>query len=239
MKLQETERDVVQADKTHIDTGKIERTAGYSLGLFINRCPQIVPYILLNDKTPIWDGELYIYESERSLVDNYSARVPLQVKGTTNTKDNFYRIERKYLEGYKNDGGCLFFLVQVDENYNSSKILYAILSLEDTKTLLLQSTKTIKIDLKVVPEDPKAFQTKLIKFAEKRKSEKNENPAPKEIETIVNHFKELGNYVEKIENNEVRLSLKPLITAITTVRDDGTIGWRDEFIYYSQKAIEM
>ena len=162
MMLQETERDIVQADKTYIDTGKIERTAGYSLGLFINRCPQIVPYILMNDKTPIWDGELYIYESERSLVDNFSSRVPLQVKGTTNTKDNFYRIERKYLEGYKNDGGCLFFLDQVDENYNSSKILYAMLSLEDTKTLLLQSTKTIKIDLKVVPEDPIAFQTELI-----------------------------------------------------------------------------
>ena len=35
---QETEREVVQDDERHIDTGKIERTAGYSVGLFINRC---------------------------------------------------------------------------------------------------------------------------------------------------------------------------------------------------------
>ena len=234
---QETEREAVQADKRYIDTGKIERTAGYSVGLFINRCPQIVPFILMNDKTPIWDGELFIYENEKSIVENFSARVPLQVKGTTNTKDDFYRIERKYLEGYKNDGGSLFFLVKVDENYNSSKILYAKLSLEDTKTLLLQKKSTIKIDLDVVPPNPIDFQIEVIKFAEKRKIEKNVNSAPKEIETIVNYFKEID--VDEIGNENVRRDLKSLLNTITTVRDDGTIGWRDDFIYYSQKAIKL
>ena len=89
---------------------KIGDNAVFSLNIFLNKYPKLKPIIYTNDKTPIWDGEIFIYKSEVHSVENFYARVPLQVKGTTNAKDDFYKIERKYLEGFKNDRGCIFFL---------------------------------------------------------------------------------------------------------------------------------
>ena len=155
------------------NTTIIEKEAVLAVEKFILRCPKLESIIQSNDKTPIWDGDILIYnDEEEHKVENFLARVPVQVKGTTNTKDDFYRIEHQYIEAYQADRGCVFFMVQVDKDLDKHRILYAMLSLADVDVLLQQQqqqqTKTIRIFLQEIPTDRLDFENELIKFTKKR-----------------------------------------------------------------------
>ena len=236
---QKNEREVFQDDKRYIDTGRIERAAVHAVSLYIDSCPKLYSTIFTNDLLPIWDGDIYLYRNEHHAIDNFVARVPVQIKGRTNTKDNFYRIERKYLEGFKNDRGCIFFLVQEDEYYNPSKILYAILSSAELDTLLKKETRTIKIELNEVPANPNDFEKEIFEFARKRNEEKIENPAPKEIQSLVEEFEKVEEHLNEIEEDSTRNDLDSLLNIIKSIEDDGSVTWRDKFIYCSQKALKL
>ena len=155
-----------------MNTNKIERAAVRVVEEYIDKCPKLEPYITSNDKTPIWDGDIYIYKNESHCVGNFLYRVPLQIKGTTNIEEDSFRIGREYIEGFKADRGCAFFLVK--EENNSSQILYNLLSLNDLNFLLLENTQTIKISLKDIPDDHLLFEQELNKFAIERNKEKIE-----------------------------------------------------------------
>ena len=43
-----------------MDKDRIERAAIRAVEDYIDHCPKLVPNILSNDKTPIWDGEIYV-----------------------------------------------------------------------------------------------------------------------------------------------------------------------------------
>ena len=93
-----------------MNTNKIERAAVRVIEEYIDKCPKLEPYITSNDKTPIWDGDIYIFNDvESHTVNKFKNRVPLQVKGTENSKEDCFRIGREYLEGFKADRGCAFF----------------------------------------------------------------------------------------------------------------------------------
>ena len=222
-------------------TTKIEKKAVRAVEDFIDDFPKLESNIQSNDKTPIWDGEITIYNSEEEhAVENFFARVPVQVKGTTNSEKDSYWIERQYIEAYKADRGCVFFLVQEKEiSYQPIKILYAMLSMEDIHELLQQQTKSIKIDLQEIPADRSAFEQELINFAKKRKGEKLDNPATKEIASLVEKFKEIEKHLDEVEDKDDRIELKTSIKAITELKNDGTVGWRDDFVHHSRKALDL
>ena len=223
------------------NTTKIEDKAVRAVGDYIDDCPKLKSYCQSNDKTPVWDGDIFIYKSEEEHnVKNIFARVPLQIKGTTNTEDGFYRIEREYIKAYQAERGCVFFMVQEDkETYKPIRILYAMLALEDVNALLQQKTQTIKIDLKEVPANPRDFETELIKFAKKRNREMIDNPAPKEIASLVKKFKEIEKHLDEVEDKGARIELKSFIDTIIGLKNDGTVGWRDTFVHLSRKALDL
>lgn len=220
-----------------MNNNRIERAAVRAVEEYIDRCPRLEPVLQSNDKTPIWDGEIYVYGKERHKVDDFSAIVHLQIKGSASAKGNFYRIGRAYVEAYKADRGCVFLLHQQRED--SSKLLYAILSVKQIDTLLQQITKTIKFDLKEVPTNPLDFQDELIAFAEERNGKRIENTSPKEIESLVQEFKALEQHLDEIEDNGVRYELESYLNTILGLRNDGTVGWRDKFIYLARKVLDL
>ena len=222
-----------------MNTGKIERAATRAVEEYIDLLPQLEPKINSNDKTPIWDGDIYIYDKERQGVKNFLARVPVQVKGTTNTDDDSYRIDREYIKAYHRDSGCVFFMVQEDKTYKPIRILYAMLSANDVNTKLQRNTQTIKIDLKVVPTDPLDFEKELIKFANERSREPIENPSPKEIAALVNRFKDIEKHLDEVEDKGVKIELKSFLDSIKGLKNDGTVGWRDTFVYLSRKVLDL
>ena len=220
-----------------MNNNRIERAAVRAVEEYIDRCPQLEPVLQSNDKTPIWDGEIYVYGKERHKVEDFSAIVHLQIKGSASAKGNFYRIGRAYVEAYKADRGCVFLLHQQRED--SSKLLYAILSVKQIDTLLQQSTKTIKIDLKEVPTNPLDFEKELIAFAEERNGKRIENTSPKEIKALIKHFNDIKQHLDKVEDNGVRYELESYLNTILSLRNDGTVGWRDKFIYLARKVLDL
>ena len=218
------------------NTDKIEREAVRAVEGYLDKCPKLKPIINSNDKTPIWDGDIYVYINDNQKNENFFARVPLQVKGTTIAEDNTFRINREYLDGFKAERGTAFFMVKEDEN--SSQVFYALLTSKDIDILLRQTTKTINLPLRKVPTDPLDFQKELYTFAANRKSEKVENTSPKEIQELVEEFEEIRGHLNEIEDKSIRAKLKTHLDTIKNLsedtQEDDTIGWRDSFYYCSR-----
>ncbi len=220
-----------------MSTGKAERAGVTAVVDYLDKVDKFEPIISYSDKAPIIDGYFNIYTKGEQKVDNFFAQIPVQVKGTASDKHYYFRIGREHVEAYKQLGGIVFFKVLVDEK--PLKILYAILSLDRINELLTLSTKTIKIDLEDIPSNPNDFEEKVLAFANKRKDQKVENPAPKEIKDLVVKFEYVRKYIGEIDIIEVRYDLEALLDSINGFNTDNTIGWRDKFIYYSRKAIEI
>ncbi len=225
-----------------INKNKIERAAVRAVEEYIDSCSRLEPAIQSNDKTPIWDGDIYIYDNtERHKVEDFSALVRLQIKGTTTAESSSFRIDRVYVEAYKAEMGTVLLVHQQREG--SSKLLYAILTLKKINALLQQSTKTIKIDLTEVPANPPDFEKELIRFAKERRAKPIENPAPEEITDLVNHFKDLKQFLDKDKvefvDNGVKIELKSFLSTITSLENEGTVGWRDTFVYLARKVLDL
>lgn len=221
-----------------MNTNKIERAAVRVIEEYIDKCPKLEPYITSNDKTPIWDGDIYIFNDvESHTVNKFKNRVPLQVKGTENSKEDCFRIGREYLEGFKADRGCAFFLCQIGEG--SHRIFYNLLSLDKITELLQTNNKTIVIDLNVIPTTHQVFEQEIIQFAEERNKVKIEDPSPKEIKALVNSFKGIKQHLKIIEDKDTKYNIEAAIVSIENLNEDGTTEWRDKFVYFSQKVIEL
>ena len=96
-----------------------------------------------NDKTPLLDGNILIYSSEKHSNANLIGSIPCQIKSTTakNVKKNhkYYQLSRDYLTGIQKLGGALLFVVWVKspDNY---KIYYQRLTRLYITTLLENSS---------------------------------------------------------------------------------------------------
>ena len=96
-----------------------------------------------NDKTPLLDGNILIYSSEKHSNANLIGSIPCQIKSTTakNVKKNhkYYQLSRDYLTGIQKLGGVLLFVVWVKspDNY---KIYYQRLTRLYITTLLENSS---------------------------------------------------------------------------------------------------
>lgn len=114
----------------------------------------IEPDIHENDKTPSWDGEIRLYHSSEFNKSNLAGRIPVQVKGACverfQKNKATFQAEVSDLHNYLNDGGVIFFLVQI-KNYDDYKIYYTSLLPFDLRRILdsagSQKTKQIKLDL--------------------------------------------------------------------------------------------
>ncbi|WP_316289024.1 hypothetical protein [Clavibacter michiganensis] len=103
-------------------------------GIF-NRCPLLKAIITQNDKTPILDGEVFMYDSEKQRNENLTGRVPVQVKGRTASKKIkrsadtvVHSIDRSELDYLRKDGGGLYFYVPISKEGDAKGVFYAILS---------------------------------------------------------------------------------------------------------------
>lgn len=225
---------------------KIEKAAVGAVKNYVDSCPRLDSIINENDKTPFWDGDIFVYKSKSLTNVNFYGRVPVQVKGRSDSTYVF-RIKREEALAYKVDRGCIFFKVIINEDSSGSffpsKILYAMLSSDNIDTLMKQTTKLIKIDLCEVPSNLYDFEEKVFQFVAKRNREKLENTSPKEIQSLVEQFEIIRKRLKDIKEPGARLKIKSYLDSITSLREDtredDTIGWRDSFIYYSKEVLDM
>lgn len=109
------------------------------------------------DKDLSWDGFIQVYDKANSeSKKDFSGRVPVQVKGKVvkkiSSKFHSFSIDLSDLKNYLNDGGVIFFVVEIKED-KSSKIFYKMLLPVDLNMHLDEAIKkrnttkkSIKID---------------------------------------------------------------------------------------------
>lgn len=117
-----------------------------------------------NDKEPIWDGYIYVYEynTKQRSNEDLKGRIPIQVKGhiekdiySGNNKIPSYKFDVTNLKNYLNDGGVLFFVVTFDENGENERVFYKRLLPFDLKRILKQvkGNKTKTLQLEYLPDN--------------------------------------------------------------------------------------
>lgn len=119
----------------------------------ILECKHMLPYLGENDKTPGWDGTIYLYDKneKNKQYSNkfFKGKIQVQVKATEKIRNNSYSIEKIYLEMFAKDGnGTLLFVV----NVTNKKVYYKNLFQVEIEKILEQfkngqKTKSIKIEL--------------------------------------------------------------------------------------------
>lgn len=138
------------------NTKRIEESATTALKAALLRCPILDSYIDSNDKTPSWDGTVFVYKSEKTKKENLAGRVPIQIKGTekvivSDTATATFSCSVTDLNNYYKDGGCVFFLISVDLSSGNSRIFYKTLLVVDLDKIIKgagkQKTSTIHLNL--------------------------------------------------------------------------------------------
>ena len=136
------------------NTKRIEESATTALKAALLRCPILDSYIDSNDKTPSWDGTVFVYKSEMTKKENLAGRVPIQIKGTEKvivSDTATFSCSVADLNNYYKDGGCVFFLISVDLSSGNSRIFYKTLLVVDLNKIIKgagkQKTSTIHLNL--------------------------------------------------------------------------------------------
>lgn len=132
------------------------------------------PYITENDKTPLWDGEIQIYNSTSKGKSTFEGRISVQVKGTAVSKitngNSKYRMDIVDLKGYQKDKkGTLLFVVEV-KSVDEVKLYYANLLPVELNELLnkgKKGKKSVNIDIKpVIDKSPSSIKNVCLNFLE-------------------------------------------------------------------------
>ena len=95
------------------------------------RTKHIVPIVKEIDKEPVWDGNLYVYKEKgnvnnKSLIDS----IPIQVKGTCKNRISnklSYPIRTDDLEKFESNGGCIYFVVVLNNSGKRFSVFYKLL----------------------------------------------------------------------------------------------------------------
>ncbi|MBG6060064.1 hypothetical protein RCH16_003521 [Cryobacterium sp. MP_M5] len=100
----------------------------------IAACPKLAPEVASGDRTPITDGHIDFYTSEKHSKKTHGGRVPVQVKGRVtkakikSSRDSqSFQVEREVLRFFRNHGGGVYFYVPMRKGGVQREIFYAIL----------------------------------------------------------------------------------------------------------------
>lgn len=154
-----------------VNTKRIEESATTALKAALLRCPILESYIDSNDKTPSWDGTVFVYKSEKTKKDNLAGRVPIQIKGTEKvivSDTAAFSCSVADLRNYYKDGGCVFFLISVDLSSGNSRIFYKTLLVIDLDKIIkgAGNQKTITIHLNRFPTEANEISSIFMQFTD-------------------------------------------------------------------------
>lgn len=219
-------------------------------------------FINSNDKMPLWDGEIFIYEENCKYQQNEKlvGRIGVQVKGHKVKKlkngNSKYSIEVEYLRAYqKEKRGTLLFVVEIIDSENT-QIYYANLLPVDLKEILekvKENQKTVTINIKPIKEkSPSSIKMICQNFLKNSNEQMNieiknidEIKDIKEINfTIIGEKQYLEEYmltndvytygIDKASNQKFALPKLTKIQSFKTIKSDVQIKGKE---YYNEITI--
>ena len=157
-----------------MNSTKLEEAAILSIKAYLLPIPEIQDYLNTNDKIPIWDGDLYLYNQPKTIKkSNFQARIPVQVKCTTNNNPNTNKINFPVsisdLNAFLSESGVLYFVVAATKDLSSSRIFFHPFTKTDILAILdrcRSDQKTKSVEFYPVPDDPELFLKSIISLHE-------------------------------------------------------------------------
>lgn len=134
---------------------KIEKYAINTLRDIIISHDKMNEYLNENDKTPSWDGEIFLYSNSDLKVKDILYKIPVQVKGMNNEKllnrnSITYPVKYENLKNYFNAGGVCYFVIIISDDRKKTALFYNMMTpikihsyLEETKNKKGKKTKNI------------------------------------------------------------------------------------------------
>lgn len=127
----------------------------------ISKTDRLKPNFNSYDKVPSWDGEVYIYDKPNCDDKSNLKVVRVQVKSHRKnlkrpSNEIKYKVDRKDIENYKNNGGAVFFVVYYNTSQDiKSEIYYILISPIKANSLLADHfyEEEIKLRLNKFPND--------------------------------------------------------------------------------------
>lgn len=224
---------------------KIEKIASNAVSKYITDCRSLVPDIEENDKTPIWDGDIYVYCSTDICNDNLAGRYPLQVKGSEVehfTEIVHFPVRVNDLKKFAQEGGCVFFVVQelwndVNEE-TQTKIFYRFLDKAKISSILSsEDAKCHKsILLNAIPSKKSSFVNEINEYL----AVKNQEPLYvrfEELERLLDYLNQLGEYITAIEDKDKRKSIEIFIDSLSSIDCSNGSNWADKIITFTRGII--
>ena len=126
-------------------------------------------YINSNDKTPMWDGNIYVYSNRKKKKAGLK-RIPVQVKGTEQNVHPSERITFRMgiddIDNYLRDGGVMLFVVYISRDCKRKTIYYDSLLPMKMRVLKEQfaGKKRIPIECRPFPHDEEKMVSILLNF---------------------------------------------------------------------------
>lgn len=183
--------------------------------LILKNSDFLSPYINSNDKTPLWDGNIYIYNNNSKTNNSFEGKIDVQIKGrqVNSFKDNnTYQFDVETLRGYQKEIKGTLLLVVDFINIDNYKIYYCNLLPVDLYQILKglrEEQKTVSLKLKEINEKTALnfknvcinFYKNSIKQANKRIIEESEFNNIEELNFEV--FVKKSEYEEYLEGADV------------------------------------
>jgi len=139
---------------------QIEMMAIIKLKDCLTRSGYLRPDIKDNDKTPSWDGSVWLYNKnnpKRKKID-FEIQIPVHVKGETNPNildENINaNIKKTDLKNYLRGGGVIYFVIRM-KNFDNYRIYYEKLNPFKLKWYIksMKNKKSINVILNTFPKD--------------------------------------------------------------------------------------
>ena len=102
-----------------MEANLIESLGIYKFSSCLIKVPGVIPHLQYNDRIPLYDGEIYLYDLGGYTNDYYVGSVKVQVKAST-LEDNFrygFIFKVNDLIKYMNDGGVLILSAFVQHDH--------------------------------------------------------------------------------------------------------------------------
>lgn len=91
-------------------------------------CDYMEPYLNDNDKTPSWDGDIYIYTTPERKKKDFRGLIKSQIKGKKQndlTKDIIhYSVSVVDLRNFQRTGNTIYFVVYISPNKIDKQVYY-------------------------------------------------------------------------------------------------------------------
>lgn len=191
-------------EKIDVNSSKGEKVGVYAIQNEILRNEFLDDEIPVNDKTPSWDGEIFVYNDSVHKASNLYGIVPVQVKSRKvnilNQDKIMYRLDKKHIQNYFHKGGVLYFVVEYISSIQS-KIYYDALLPLDLKKLMkkMKDKQSISHEFTALPNDKDAMDTICRNFL----INSNKQKSPDVLNIDVSSINNKGKYVIPTVNSKL------------------------------------